>query len=537
MTVFIFGHKNPDTDSVTSAIATAYLKNHMGLDAEPGVLGSLNKESAFVLDYFNMLAPQVIDNIKTQVKDVDYKKNSGISPETSILYAYREMEKIGFKTLPVVDDNNKLLGLVSMNDIAIEVIRGNFYHLKTSLANIVKSLDGKQVVGNDEEIEGKISVIAYYYDSIKGNLSPDDIIIVGDRYDIIEHGIKSSVKLIIITGGKDLPTQYIAQARAANVAIIIVPSDTYTTSKLINQCNYVSSIMKSKDLTKFNQNEYLEEIKDEMISTNYRNYPVVDDDNIFLGFISRRHLLNPSKKKVILVDHNEYSQSAEGLYDAEILEIIDHHKLGDILTTLPIAFRNLPVGSTCTIVYSLYKEQNLEIPYNIAGMLLSGIISDTLFFKSPTTTSADRDAVKELNTIVGLDLEKFVAAMFKAGTSLEGYTIAEIFHKDFKEFVLDGHRTGLSQVFTLDIEDVMLRKNEFIEFINETHAHKNYYLTLLLITDIMREGSYLLYKASNSSVLSLAFNVTPEQGFFVENLVSRKKQVVPKILDAINMLG
>lgn len=537
MSTLIFGHKNPDTDSVASAVAFSYLKNKLGFDTTPCVLGEIRKESKFVLDYFNLPYPKFIDNVKTQVKDLNYDKLKGIDPNSSILYAYKLMESNHLRTLPIVDSSSKLLGIITMKDIAMELIRGDFHHIKTSLSNIATDLNGSIVLNCRDTINGKISVMAFYYDSIKGTLCENDIIIVGDRYDIVEYAIDSKVQVIIVTGGKTLPEKYINMAKENNVSIISVPVDTYTASKLINQCSYVSSIVvPAKDIIRFNQNEYLDEIKDDVIDSNFRNYPVVDDNNTFLGFIGRKHLLNCAKKKVILVDHNEYTQSADGLDQAEILEIVDHHKIGGISTSLPINFRNMTVGSTCTIVYNMFKEYGIEIPSEISGLLISGIISDTLLFKSPTTTILDKKAVEDLNSILNLDLEKYAMDMFKAGTSLEGFTIKEIFYRDFKEFNLEGLKSGIGQVFTLDIDAVFNRKEEFLDFINKTHEDKNYDLTLLVITDILKEGSYLLYKSTPSSIVATAFKIEEVQGAFVENLVSRKKQVVPKLLEAIHMI-
>ncbi|KNF08677.1 inorganic pyrophosphatase/exopolyphosphatase [Gottschalkia purinilytica] len=244
---------------------------------------------------------------------------------------------------------------------------------------------------------------------------------------------------------------------------------------------------------------------------------------------------NVSGKKVMLVDHNEYGQSAEGLEEAELLEIIDHHKIGDITTSVPINFRNMTVGSSCTVVFTMFKENGIEIPYNIAGLLISGIISDTLLFRSPTTTDIDRNAVEELNKILKLDLEEYAMNVFKSGTSLEGYTIEEIFYRDFKEFKLNDDRIGIGQVFTLDIEKVFERKQEFIDFMKKSSKDNGYYITLLAITDILKEGSYILFECDNPKIISSAFNVQAEQGVFVEGLVSRKKQIVPNITDAINL--
>lgn len=537
--VYVIGHKNPDTDSVNSAIGLSILKNRLGYNTRACILGSLNKETEYILDFFKVKSPEIINDVRTQIKDLNFDKVKSLGPNHTILKAYKLMEENKIRTLGIVDDNNKLLGIVTMKDIAMWSIGGDFYHLKTRLKNIANDLEGDILVGEDKEINGKISVVAFYYDTIKYNdiLNEESIVIVGDRYDIVDHAIDCNVKLIIITGGSKLPDKYIAKAKEERVSIISVKGDTYKISKLINQCNYVSSIMVGKDIIRFDENEYLEDIREELSINRHSNYPVVNGENKYLGFISRRHILNPNKKKVILVDHNEYSQSVKGLNEAKILEIIDHHKLGDISTNTPINFRNMPVGSTCTIVFKMFKEANIDIDYSTAGILLTGIISDTLYLKSPTTTDIDRSAVQELNNILDLDLDRLAMDMFRAGTSLEGQSIEEIFYKDFKEFNVEGKKIGIGQVFTLDFEEVFNREDQFMDFINKIHSNRRYYLTLLLVTDIMKEGSYLLYKSELKGLVSNAFNKENKQGIFVENIVSRKKQVIPRILDAINVLG
>jgi len=537
LSILVFGHKNPDTDSVAAAIALSHLKNQMGLKTIPCIIGNMNKESEFVLNQFNIPSPTQIQDVKTQVKDLYYDIIDGISPDVSILHAYKLMETYKLETLAVVDENNKLLGIISMKDIAMGLIKGNFYELNTSKSNILQDLEGTLLTGTLDEIKGKISVIAFDHRSIEGSFTNNDIIIVGDRYDIILHAIFSKVKLIIITGDKQIPKEYLSAAEANGVPMMCVPYDTYFTSKVINQCNYISNIMRSKSIIKFNNTDYLDEVKEEMGTTHFRNYPIVDDSNSFIGFINRKHIMHSGRKKVILVDHNEYAQSVVGLKEADILEIVDHHKLGDISTSMPISFRNIPVGSTCTIIFNMFRENGINIPPSIAGVLISGIISDTLLFKSPTTTSVDRNAVEELNKILNIDIEKYSMEMFKAGTSLEGQEVEEVFFKDFKEFALDNYKIGISQVFTLDIEDVFNRKDEFISYIEKIYDIRQHQLTLLLITDILKEGSYLLFKAKNQLLISKAFNIKPQQGIFVENLVSRKKQVLPQLLDAIQQLS
>lgn len=537
MSILIFGHKNPDTDSVASTLALSDLKKQLGYDTTPCVLGNINKESEYILKYFNLKQPEFIDNVNTQVKDLNFDKATGFSPTTSVLRCYKVMESKNIKTLGITDENNNLLGIITMKDIAMSLIGSNFYNLKTSTENILYNFKGELLTGGSTDIEGKIYVIAYHYSSAKDVINENCIIIVGDRYDIIEHAIKCKVKLIILTGDRKIPHKYLDYANKNNVVIISVPTDTYTTSKLINQCNYVSTIMKTENISKFSLDDYLENVKEETLRTSYRSYPIIDNENKFIGTLSRRHVLNPGKKKVILVDHNEYNQSADGISESEILEIIDHHKIGDITTDIPISFKNIPVGSTCTIIYTMYKEYNLTISKKIAGALISGIISDTLFLKSPTTTSIDKRAVEELNKILNLDIEDFSLNMFKAGTSLEGRSIEDIFFKDFKEFNLAEQKIGISQVFTLDIDNVLNRKNQFIDLINKTFKHNGYYLTLLLVTDILKEGSYLLYKCKNDRLIPLAFNTESTQGAFAKEMVSRKKQVLPRILSAFNILN
>lgn len=536
MSIYVFGHKNPDTDSVASAIAFSYLKNRLGYDTIPCILGDINKETSYVLNYFQLPIPHFLKDVKIQVKDLQYSFDEGISGDTSILSVYQLMEKKNLQTIAIVDQENKLLGIVSMKDIAMGLIKGNYYHLKTSLNNLIHDLQGEVLSLHRSDFDGHLSVAAYYYKTMAGSLTEKDIIIVGDTYSVIEEAIQSRVQLIIIAGGMPIPQKYIDMAKTKGVTMLSVPMDTYYVSKVINQCNDVSTIMRSKNIICFYENDYLEDIKEEMIHTHFRNYPVVDSNNTFLGFINKKHILNPQRKKTILVDHNEYSQSADGLEESEILEIVDHHKIGDISTSMPINFRNTAVGSTCTILYWMFKEYAIDIDPKIAGVLMAGIISDTLFFKSPTTTSMDKKAVSELNEIVSLDIEAFAMDMFKTGTSLEGQSIQQIFYEDFKAFNLDGFKTGISQVFTLDIEDIFNRKDALLSFIQETHKDNNYDITLLLITDIMKEGSYILYASKNNHLVPSAFHIEGKQGVFVKGVISRKKQVIPMLLEAIHLM-
>lgn len=530
MPALVFGHKNPDTDSVCSAIALAKLKNMLGYKATPYILGEIRKEAQYILNHFDVEHPEILKNVKIQVKDLQYDKVNPMNPHESVLEAYKTMDKNNIRTLPIVDENGSFIGLITMKDIATGLLLNNHRTINTSISNICKDLNGSVLVNCNPIINGRVITLSFGYETIKEVLHQGDIVIVGDRYDTINYAIETKVQLIIVTGDQEIPQNILQLAKDNCVSIISVPLDTYETSKLINHCNYLESIVNTSDLIVFNEDDYVDDIKDDMINTNFRSYPVTDNKDKFLGLIGRKQLLSPSRKKVILVDHNEYAQSADGLDQAEILEIVDHHKIGGIATSTPINFRNVTVGCSATIIYQMYKENYLEVPHDIAGLLMSAILSDTLLFKSPTTTDIDKKAVEELSTILGIDYEKYAMEMFKAGTSLEGYTIEQIVNMDFKEFNIEGRRVGIGQVFTLDVDSVFNKKEEFINHINNT----NYDILLLAITDIIKEGSYILYKGSDS-VMSSSFDIDAHQGAFVDGLVSRKKQLVPKLTNALKI--
>lgn len=536
LSILIFGHKNPDTDSIASSIALAYLKNKTGIPATAYCLDTPNAEAKYMLGYFEITPPEILDNVNIQVKDMDLDPCSSVTPETSILSAYNFMEKQNIKTLAIAHKDQPLSGIVTMKDIAMALIGGDFYELNTNISNILKDLGGELITGSEGHVQGHIRVMAYHFDSSNNNIDKESILIVGNRYDILTFAIVAGVRLIIMTGGHRPPEEIIQFAQSQGGNIISVATDTYTTAKLITQCNFISSVVRNTNIVAFKSESYLNEVKEEVLHSSYRNYPVLDEKNLLIGFISRRHVLNPGRKRVILVDHNEYTQSATGLHEAEIVEIIDHHKIGDIATSMPIHFRNMPVGSTCTIIYTMFKEAKVTIPKPIAGALVSGIISDTLYLKSPTTSAVDREALEELNKILKLDLNQYSTQLFRAGTSLEGQSIDEIFTKGLKDFFITKYRIGISQVFTLDVENVFNRKDLFLEFISRIHTERGYFLTLLMVTDILKEGSYFLFKTENKNLIPMAFNVEGEQGVFVENVISRKKQILPKVMEAINML-
>jgi len=429
-----------------------------------------------------------------------------------------------------------LIGIITMKDIAMSLINIDQKTLTTSLSNIVSTLNAKIITNFDEIIDGEIIVAAFYTETLRVNniINSNSIVIVGDRYDIIEYAIEKKAKLIIITGDLDIPDSLIAHAKENKVNLIISPYKTYYTTKNISLSKYVSDIMIKSPIIKFEEDDYLEECKEEIENSKHSKFPIVTRDKKYLGILSRRHLLNPAKKKVILVDHNEYGQSVDGLDEAEILEVIDHHKIGDVSTSLPISFRNMPVGSTNTIIYNMYKENNINIDNKIAGLMISGILSDTLMFKSPTTTEKDKTAVEELSSLLNLDVYDYSMQMFKAGTSLSGKTVEEVYYQDFKRFDVDSKKIGISQVFTLSIDDIMNHKNDYIEFIDTTTSSKGYYLNIMAVTDIINEGSYLFYTSEKEKLVKNIFELEKTyQGVYIPKCVSRKKQIVPSIINTI----
>lgn len=533
----IFGHKTPDTDSVCAAIALSHLKNETNELSKPYVLGSINKETEFVLKYFNVQVPEKLNNVKIQIKDLAYDRVEPFNKNNSVHFAYFNMNENKLRTLPIIDEQGCLAGIITMKDIAMSLINTDQRYLNTSYDNIIETLLGKCVLKFDEEIDGEIIVASFEEKTLRKSdvLNKNSIVIVGDRYDVINYAIEIGVNLIIVTGDFSISEELIQLARNNKVNIISTAYQTYYTAKNIVLSKYVKDIMKDKDIMMFSEEDYLNDCKEDIEGSKHSKFPIISNDKKYLGLLSRNHLINPQRKKVILVDHNEMNQSAEGLDEAEILEIIDHHKIGDIKTSIPIVFRNIPVGSSNTIIYNMYKERNVYIKKEVAGLMLSGIISDTLLFKSPTTTQADKNAVDELLKIVDIDLLQYAMDMFKAGTSLEGYSLEEILFQDFKKFNLVYKNVGISQVFTLDINQIMDRKEEFVKLIDHMTEDKDYFMIIMAVTDIVNEGSYMFYTSNKERLVKSIFD-DAYQGIYVDKCVSRKKQIVPKVIDALKLI-
>ena len=531
----VFGHKKPDTDAVMSAIGLSYLKNTLGENTEARVLGSINKETQYALKQFNLKHPRYLNDVKLQLKDVDYHKGFFIKENASIYDAYQEMLKEELTGIPVVKEDGEFSGLITLKELSHVIVNENVEDLYTSYDNLVHVLKGEEIVRCSDEIIGRLLVVAYRSTTFMANinLGPNDILILGDRHSVIEYAVNSKVKLIIVTNDATIKDEHIEIARKNNVNIIRTPYDTYRVSRLVALTNYIKTMIKINNPTRFIETDFVSDILDINNKLKHTNYPVVDKNNICLGLLKITDLSEKHPKKVILVDHNEKLQSVEGLDEAEILEIFDHHNLGSITTNNPINFRNMSVGSTSTIVYCLFKERGIFIPQDIAGALLSGILSDTLILKSPTTTPKDEEAVKELSRIAGVDYEEYGMDLFKSGTSLEGMSKEDVLYNDYKLFSVGDKNFAIGQFFTMNFDEIKEELDGYVEVLDKVADANNYALVALYVTDIVKNGSYVIYNTKGSGTMNLAYQDDVYEGYFVDGCVSRKKHVVPVIMSIL----
>lgn len=532
--VYIFGHRNPDTDSVTAAISLSYLKNKLGMNTVPAVLSSINLESKYALDYFGIKEPIFLNDVNIKIKDLRYTKNYTIKEDDSILEAYNRMNAVGISKIPVVDDNRNLLGMVSMKDIAKEQFTFDYSRVETSYDNICAVIEGEEILRFDDKIVGNLLVAAYksstFMEEIK--LDNSNILIVGDRHSIIEYAIESGVKLLVVIGNGNIKEEHLDLARINRVNIIRTNYNTLETAKVFNLCNDVRTIINTDNVLCVDDTDNVNDFIKIANKTRYSYYPVLNHKGKCMGIIRFSDVGLSNKKKVILVDHNSYEQSAIGLEDANILEIIDHHNIGTIGTNMPISFRNMPVGSTNTIIYRLYKENGVEITREMAGMMLSGILSDTLILNSPTTTDIDREVVEKLSKIAGIDYKKYGFDMIRAGSSLEGMTMEQILYKDYKTYTIKNARVGLGQVITIDVNDVLGKKDEYVKLLNHVSESNNYMYVCLFVTDVLNNGSYVLYSDRAKEALEVGFDINNiEEGAFLKDIISRKKQILPVLMD------
>lgn len=536
--VYVSGHRNPDTDSICSAIAYSYLLNATNkYNAVPVRLGEINRETEYVLKRFGVEHPVLLKTVKQKVEDLNYDKVTVFSKDLTLKTAWFLLKQQNLKSAPILDEHGQLLGLLSTSNIIegymdqwdSEVLK----KAKTPVENVIDTLEANVIYLNEslKVVEGDIHIAAMSGSEAKKRMHENDVVIVGgDRSDDLEELISVKPSLIVLTGSLTADENVVKKCEEQGISIISTPFNTYQTSQQIVQAIPVEYVMIKGDIKTFSTDDTLDYMKEVMSETRYRGYPVIDLNNRCVGSISRFALLKGLRKKVILVDHNERGQSIPGIEEADILEIVDHHRVADIQTVGPLLFRGEPLGSTATIVTKMFDELDVEMPSHIAGLLLGAVVSDTLLFKSPTCTPVDTKIAKKLAEIAGVDIQEFAMEMFKAGTSLVGKTVDEIFNQDFKKFSFDNLQVGVAQVNSMDIEGFLPYKKDMLDYMNKFAEDNNLEFTLLLLTDIINANSEIFVGGPRPELVEKAFNVqlTECQGTLA-GVISRKKQVVPAI--------
>ena len=549
--VLITGHKNPDTDSICAAISYSRLKNKINNTDRyiPCRAGNPNAETSFVLEYFKVDAPLLLDNVKTQVSDIAYRKTPGVSKNMSLKQAYQMMRDGHVVTLPAVNQNGILEGLITMSDIAKSYM--NVYDsaiistAETPFKNILETLEATLITGdaNRNCQDGKVLIAAANPEMMNYYIEPHDIVILGNRAESQLSALDNGADCIIICEGANASPTIKALAEQNGMIIMVTSYDAYTAARLINQSIPISFFMTKEGILSFEEEDTVDEIKDVMAKKRHRDFPVISKDGRYLGMLSRRNLLGASGKQVIMVDHNEPGQALDGMENAEILEIIDHHRLGTIQTLGPVYFRNQPLGCTSTIVYLMYQENKVEIDPQTAGLMMSAIISDTLLFRSPTCTKTDEMAGRALAEIAGVDIEKYAMEMFSAASDLKQKTDREIFYQDFKTFTAGDIHFGVSQVSSLNEEELLSLKPRLFHFAKEALGEENLDMAFVMLTNILKQDTLLLAVGHRAdSLIQNAFLLEPKKESFdfsgeevegftavLENVVSRKKQLIPPL--------
>lgn len=541
--VFVIGHKNPDTDSICSAIALADIKNRTDSSKHyiPRRAGQINGETRYVLEKFGVNAPAYLNDVGTQVKDMEIRKSPKVTRDCSIKEAWKIMKENSLVTLPVRTEDGGLDGIVTMGDIAYTYMdssqnRHMLSEAHTSYGALADAIDGKIINGSasDHIEKGKVLIGAADPERVTDHIEDGDIMIIASLKKVPDAAIAKGAGCIIVCLGIEIPDTLISKARKAGCVLIQSEMDTYTVARRIIQSIPLSYIMKSKDLITFKTEDYTENIKDIMVQHKHRAFPVINKNGKCIGTISRRNFLGITKKQVILVDHNEIEQAVDNIQAAEILQIVDHHRLGDIQTLQPVLFRLEPVGCTATILYHIYQEERLDIPPQIAGLLCAAIISDTLMFRSPTCTVSDKLAAGGLALIAGIDIETFATEMFKAGSNLKSKSPEEIFYQDYKRFSSETVNFGVGQISSMSADELDALKDRMLEFMRHECGQNDVSQVYFMLTNILNESTELLYCGEGcEKMIHDAFSVTPENGSCVlPGIVSRKKQLVPALLDA-----
>ena len=541
-TVFVVGHRNPDTDSICSAICYANLKNMLqdGNEYIAMRAGEINEETEFVLQHFGVQEPFYLKDVRTQVRDIEIRETAGVSQEVSLKKAWQLMkESNNVVTLPITE-NNKLVGILSVRDIAtsyMDVYDNQILATaKTKYKNILETLDAPLIVGEAEDVfqKGKVLVAAADFELAGNFIEAHDLVILGNREEMQRYAIEKGASCIVVCLGATISEEIKTLAIAKNCTVISTKHDTYTAARFMNQSMPVSHFMCRENWVTFQLNDYTDDVKTIMAKRRHRDFPVLDKYGNYVGMISRRNLLNMSAKKIILVDHNEKSQAVEGVEHADILEIIDHHRLGSLETITPVFFRNQPLGCTATIVYQMYRENQVEISKTIASLLCAAILSDTLMYRSPTCTPYDKQAAEELAVIAGIDVEEFAGKMLKAGTNLKDKSAEEIFYRDFKTFTMNDVSLGVGQVNALTREELVEIKEKILPYMEAAIGKMHVNMVFFMLTDILGESTELLFAGKNAEgFVEDAFHVSKDvDSFRLDGVVSRKKQLLPALMAA-----
>ena len=546
--IFVIGHKNPDTDSICSAIAYCDIKNRTTQDSKyiAKRAGQINEETEYVLNRFGVQPPGYLSNIGTQVKDMDIRLSPEANKSMSLKNAWDLMQENSIVFLPIREKDGTLEGLITIGDIAKTYMDTTDSYLlsraRTQYQRIAETIGGKVVEGNGHGyfVQGKIMVATANPDKMKEYVEENDMIIMGNREEDHLQAIEQNVSCIIVGLGIEVTEKVLKLAHEKDIIIISSPYDTFTISRLINQSIPVKYIMKTESLVTFNTEDFTDDIQDVMIKHRHRAFPVIDKKGKCIGTISRRNFLDMHRKKVVLVDHNEKDQAVDNIDKAEIMEIIDHHKLGTLQTMQPISFRNQPVGCTGTIMYQMYGEQKLEIPSKIAGLLCAAIISDTLMFRSPTCTLQDKMAAGALALIADISIEEFAREMFKAGSNLKDKSPEEIFYQDYKKFIAEGDVCfGVGQISSMDADELKEIKERLLPFMVSECGRHGVSRVYFMLTNIMEQSTELLFYGEGSEEMAVnAFKMQPENGtIYLKGVVSRKKQLIPPLMEAAQMSG
>lgn len=541
----VIGHRNPDTDSICSAVCYANLKRAVtGEEYIPARAGHVNGETRFVLDYFGMEEPALVEDVRTQVRDIEIRKTKGVADNISLKRAWNIMQENNVVTIPAVREDGTLEGLITVGDITKTYM--NIYDssilskANTQYSNIIETLEADLVIGMADAYfsQGKVLIAAANPDLMEFYIEPHDLVILGNRYESQLCAIEMGADCIIVCegAGVSMTIKKIAQERGCT--IIATTYDTYTAARLINQSMPISYFMTREHLITFESDDYIDEIRDVMANKRHRDFPILDKDGRYLGMISRRNLLGAKGKRVVLVDHNEKNQAVAGIENAEIMEIIDHHRLGTIQTMSPVFFRNQPLGCTATIIYQMYQEAGVKVEPKIAGLLCSAIVSDTLLFRSPTCTPMDEMAARSLAEIAGIEIEKYAMEMFGAGSNLKGKSDEEIFYQDFKRFTSGKIAIGVGQITSLNGDELESIRPRVIHYMENARQENSLDLVFFMLTNILTESTDLICEGNGALQLAeKAFHTEPdESGEQTEPLVrlpgvvSRKKQLIPALM-------